>query len=159
MSYAGNTPPVAPVVPANLEKHGHVRTDNYYWLNERDNPEVVAYLEAENVYTQALMAHTQGLKQTLFEEIKDRIKQTDRSVPYRKENYYYYTRFEAGKDYPFYCRKKESLAAPEEVMLDVNVMAPAVIAELFKNSRRDSFSFCTMFVSPNLGPVRTYRPS
>ena len=116
-------PPIAPVIPVELEKHGHVRIDNYYWLNQRDNPDVIAYLEAENAYTDAVMAHTEKLQETLFEEFKGRIQQTDLSVPYKMDDYYYYSRTEEGKEYPIYCRKKGSLDTPEEVMLDVNVMA------------------------------------
>ena len=117
------TPPMAKIIPKQLEKHGHVRTDDYYWLRERENPEVMAYLEAENEYTEKMMAHTEKLRETLFNEIKGRIKQDDSSVPYKKDDYYYYTRFEDGKEYPIYCRKKESLDNPEEIMLDVNVLA------------------------------------
>jgi oligopeptidase B len=123
MPNAKLSPPVAKVVPIDLEMHGQVRTDNYYWLNKRDDPEVIAYLEAENAYTEGMMAHTGGLQQALFEEIMDRIKQTDMSVPYKKDGYFYYTRFEDGKEYPIHCRKKGTLDASEEVMLDVNVMA------------------------------------
>jgi oligopeptidase B len=123
MSDAKLNPPVAKVMPVNLENHGHVRTDNYYWLNQREDPEVVAYLEAENAYTEGVMAHTGGLQQALFEEIRDRIKQTDMTVPYKKDDYFYYTRFEDGKGYPIHCRKKGTLDASEEVMLDVNLMA------------------------------------
>jgi oligopeptidase B len=116
-------PPRANVVQKNLEIHGDVRIDNYYWLNERENPEVIAYLEAENEYTEAMMAHTKDLENLLFEEIKGRIKQTDESVPYKLDDYYYYTRYEDGKEYPIHCRKKGSLDGDEEIMLDVNVMA------------------------------------
>ncbi len=116
-------PPVAKIKPTRLEKHGHVRIDNYYWLRERDNPEVIAYLEAENAYTDAVMAHTKELQEKLFQEIKGRIKEDDRSVPYKLDDYYYYTRYEPGKEYPIYCRKKGSLEAPEEVMLDANELA------------------------------------
>lgn len=116
-------PPVAKVVPKKLEKHGHVRVDNYYWLRERDNPEVLKYLEAENQYTDAIMAHTLPLQEKLFQEFRTRIKQTDMSVPYRREGYYYYSRVEEGKDYPLYCRRKGSLEAPEEVLVDVNQVA------------------------------------
>jgi oligopeptidase B len=123
MPDAKTTPPIATIVPVELEKHGHVRTDNYFWLNERDNPQVIAYLKAENAYTDGVMAHTQDLQKGLFEEIKGRIKQTDETVPYKKDDYFYYTRFEDGKEYPIHCRKKETLEAPEVVMLDVNVMA------------------------------------
>lgn len=116
-------PPVAKVVPKRLEKHGHVRIDNYDWLRERDNPEVIKYLEAENEYTLALMARTGERQATLFQEFKARIKQTDTSVPYRKDGYFYYTRMEEGKNYPLHCRRKGSLDAPEEIMLDVNKFA------------------------------------
>jgi oligopeptidase B len=117
------TPPVAKTVPVQLEKHGDVRTDNYFWLNDRENPDVIAYLEAENAYTDAVLESTQGLQGTLFDEIKGRIKQTDESVPYQLDGYYYYTRFEDGKEYPVHCRKKGSLDAPEQVILDVNLLA------------------------------------
>jgi len=115
--------PMAKIIPHRLEKHGHVRIDNYYWLNQRDNPEVLEYLQAENEYTGKVMAAAGNLEEKLFEEIKARIKQTDMSVPYKKNDYYYYTRFEEGKEYPIYCRKKESLEAAEEVMIDANVLA------------------------------------
>ena len=117
------TPPAARTDTAKLEKHGHVRIDPYYWLKEREDPEVIAYLDAENEYTDAMTAHTKDLQETLFEEIKGRIKQTDMSVPYKLDEYYYYTRMEEGREYPIYCRKKGSLDAPEEIMLDVNEMA------------------------------------
>lgn len=117
------TAPVARVEPVKLEKHGDVRVDDYYWLNQRENPEVIKYLEAENDYTTAVMAHTEGLQETLFEEIKNRIKQTDESVPYKLDDYYYYDRREDGKEYPIYCRKKGSLDAAEQIMLDANVLA------------------------------------
>jgi oligopeptidase B len=116
-------PPVAKVVPQRLELHGDVRIDNYYWLRERENPEVIAYLEAENAYTEAAMAHTQALQEKLFQEIKGRVQETDLSVPYRDGDYYYYTRWEQGKDYPIYARKRGSLDAAEEIMLDVNELA------------------------------------
>jgi oligopeptidase B len=116
-------PPEAKVLPKKLVMHGHERVDDYYWLNERDNPEVIAYLEAENAYTRAVMAHTAALQDELFQEIKGRIKPDDASVPYLKEGHYYYTRFEKGKEYALHCRKKGSLEAEEEVMLDVNEMA------------------------------------
>ncbi len=116
-------PPMARVVPKRLEKHGHVRIDNYHWLNQRENPEVIAYLEAENEYTKAVMAHTENLQEQLFEEIRGRIKETDISVPYKLDDYWYYTRWEEGKEYPIYARKKGSLEAPEQIMLDANKMA------------------------------------
>ncbi|UCF79428.1 MAG: S9 family peptidase [Candidatus Eiseniibacteriota bacterium] len=117
------TPPEAPVEPVQLEKHGDVRVDDYYWLNKREDPAVMDYLVAENEYTDAMTAHTNGLQEILFEEIKGRIKQTDISVPYKMDDYFYYTRFEEGKEYTVYCRKKGSLEGVEEIMLDVNKMA------------------------------------
>ena len=120
---AGVTPPVARVIPEQLETHGHTRIDNYYWLNQRDNPEVIAYLEAENEYTDALMGHTEDLQAELFDEIKGRIKQTDLSVPVREGDFFYYTRTEDGRDYPIHARKRGSLDADEEIILDVNALA------------------------------------
>jgi len=122
-STAQPKPPMARKIPVQLEKHGHVRIDNYHWLNKRDNSEVIDYLKAENQYTDAVMAHTQGLQETLFQEFKERIKQTDMSVPYRKDGYFYYSRTQEGQEYPVYCRKKDSLEALEQVMLNVNEMA------------------------------------
>jgi oligopeptidase B len=116
-------PPVARTDPHPMTIHGHTRTDPYYWLKERENPEVIAYLEAENAYTRAVMAPTQALQEQLFEEIKGRIQQTDTSVPYRENGYWYLTRFEEGKDYPVYVRKNGTLEAPDEVLLDANVLA------------------------------------
>ena len=116
-------PPVAKAIPKRLEKHGHVRVDEYYWMKDRENPEVSKYLEAENEYTASMMAPTRDLQETLFQEFKTRIKQTDISVPYKRDGYLYYTRTEEGRDYPIYCRKKGKLDAPEEIMLDVNQVA------------------------------------
>jgi oligopeptidase B len=115
--------PVAKIIPEELTAHGHTRIDNYYWLNQRDNPEVIAYLEAENAYKEAVMAHTNDLQEKLFQEIVGRIKQTDMSVPYKDQGYYQYTRYEEGGEYPIYCRKKGSLDAEEEVVLNVDEMA------------------------------------
>jgi oligopeptidase B len=122
-SPASPAAPVAAVRPYRLEAHGQVRTDEYYWLRDRDNPEVIRYLEAENAYTKAVMAHTEALQERLFEEIKGRIKQNDQSVPYRQGGYFYYTRLVEGKDYSIYARKRGSLSAPEEIMLDGNALA------------------------------------
>ncbi|MEW5900996.1 MAG: S9 family peptidase [Acidobacteriota bacterium] len=119
----GPEPPVAEKIPHDLIAHGHTRVDNYYWLRERENPKVIDYLKDENAYLKALLKPTEAFQETLYQEIVGRIKQTDMSVPYRSEGYYYYSRFEEGKDYPVYCRKKGSLDAPEEVLLNVNDMA------------------------------------
>lgn len=114
------SPPKAAQKPKELTIHDHTRIDNYYWLNERNNPEVIEYLNAENKYTQEILKPTEALQEKLFNEIVGRIKQIDESVPYLKNGYYYYTRFEEGKEYPIYCRKKGSLDNQEEIMLDVN---------------------------------------
>ncbi len=110
-------------IPTRLEKHGHVRIDDYYWLRERDNPEVIAYLKAENRSAEKQTEHTKSLEDKLFTEIKGRFKQTDMSVPYRLDNYFYYTRYEEGKEYPIYARKRGVLDQTEEIMLDANVLA------------------------------------
>lgn len=118
-------PPVARLVPRADTTLGDVRIDNYYWIRDdaRKNPDVIAYLDAENVYTEAVMKPLGGLEQKLYEEMKGRIRETDLSVPERVGDYYYYTRTEAGKQYPILARKKGSLSAVEEVMLDENVTA------------------------------------
>jgi len=116
-------PPVAAVKPKELEKHGDIRTDNYYWLNERENPEVIDYLTKENDYYKQMTAHTKQFQDELFLEMKGRIKEDDSSVPYFYNGYYYITRYETGKDYPVYARKKGSLEAPEEILFDCNQMA------------------------------------
>lgn len=116
-------PPVAEIIPKEMMIHGDTRVDNYYWLNQRENPKVIEYLEAENAYKEAVMKHTEPLQEKLYEEIVGRIKQTDISVPYRDNGYYYYTRYKEGGEYPIYCRKKETLEADEEILLNVNEMA------------------------------------
>lgn len=115
--------PVAAVKPHELTAHNHTRIDNYFWLNDREDQEVIDYLNAENAYYEAETAHTKVFQTDLFEEMKSRIKEDDSSVPYFYNGYYYITRFEKGKDYPIFSRKKESLAAEEEIMFDCNVMA------------------------------------
>ena len=120
---AAPQPPIAKIVPHRLEQHGQARIDNYYWLKERTNPEVVAYLEAENAWAAQAMKHTEALQETLFNEMVGRLKQDDSSVPYLDEGYWYYTRFVEGGNYPLYCRKKGKLSSREEVMLDANALA------------------------------------
>ena len=117
------TPPVAAARPHNLESHGKVRVDEYYWLKERDNPEVVDYLKAENAYLDQVMKPTEALQKTLFDEIVARIPQEDASPPYRDGDYWYYSRFVSGKEYQLRCRKKGTLDAPEEVIVDENELA------------------------------------
>jgi oligopeptidase B len=116
-------PPVAKKEPKITEINGHKLVDNYYWLRDKKNPDVRAYLEAENVYTDAVMKPTEPLQKKLYDEMLGRIKETDVEVPYKDGGYFYYSRTEAGKQYPIRCRKKGSLDAPEEVLLDVNELA------------------------------------
>lgn len=115
-----NNAPVARKRPFKLSKHGHERIDNYYWLREKENAEVIAHLEAENAYCDSVMAHTKDLQETLYNEMLSRIQEDDDTVPIKKGNYFYYSRTEAGKAYAIYCRKKGSLDAPEEILLDLN---------------------------------------
>jgi len=116
-------PPKAKKIAKELSIHGDTRVDNYFWLNERENPEVVKYLEAENDYNEKMTAHTKQFQVDLFEEMKSRIKEDDASVPYKLNGYWYYVRFEVGKGYPIYARKKETLKAEEEILFDCNQMA------------------------------------
>ncbi len=120
---AASVPPVAKKVPKTTEVNGVTLVDNYAWLREKSNPEVKAYLEAENAYTDTVMKPTEGLQKKLYGEMLSRIKETDIDVPYRDGDYFYYSRTEAGKQYGIYCRKKGSLDAPEQVLLDQNEMA------------------------------------
>lgn len=115
--------PLAKIIPKTLEKHGDVRIDNYFWLNDRENPEVIDYLNKENDYYNAKTAGSKKFQTELFDEMKSRIKEDDESVPYLYNGYYYITRFETGNDYPIYSRKKGSLDAKEEIMFNCNEMA------------------------------------
>lgn len=115
--------PLAPSKPKELKNNGHTRIDPYFWLNERENPEVIEYLKSENAYTEQALAHTKTLQQNLFEEMKGRMKEDDLSVPYFLRGYYYYSRYEIGKEYPIHCRKKGDLNAVEEIILDENAIA------------------------------------
>ncbi|SHL86958.1 S9 family peptidase [Flavobacterium saccharophilum] len=115
--------PQAKVIPKNLKKHKETRIDNYFWLNDRENSEVIDYLNQENVYYQNMTSHTKELQESLYEEMKGRIKEDDASVPYFYNGYYYITRFETGQDYPIFSRKKGSLSAEEEIMFNCNEMA------------------------------------
>ncbi|HEY4556469.1 MAG TPA: S9 family peptidase, partial [Lysobacter sp.] len=120
------TPPDAAKRPHEVRApHGAVRTDEYYWLRDdsRKNPDVIAYLNAENAYVDAHMQRLKPLEDRLYEEIVGRIKQDDSSVPYRERGYWYYSRFETGQDYPVYARRQGAMDAPEQVMLDLNEMA------------------------------------
>ncbi len=118
--------PVAPTaekMPHELELHGDVRVDDYYWLRERTNPEVLEYLEAENAYTSSMMAETEVFQEELFEELKNRIEPNDSTVPALFHGYYYYKRYESSLEYPIHCRKQGSVEATEEIIIDVNQIA------------------------------------
>lgn len=127
-------PPIAEKVKKELTLHGDTRIDNYFWMRltdeqknaeepDRQTEKVLDYLKAENAYTNAVMKHTEDFQQELYDEIVRRIKQDDESVPYLDNGYYYYTRYQEGNEYPLYCRKKGSLEAEEEIMLNVNDLA------------------------------------
>ncbi len=115
--------PIAQKIPKTLTIHDDVRVDNYYWLNEKENEEVVDYLERENDYYDKMTASTKNFQTNLFEEMKSRIKEDNTSVPYKYNEYWYITKYKTGKDYPIYTRKKDSLSAKEEVLFDCNEMA------------------------------------
>ncbi len=109
--------------PREVSRHGETRSDDYSWLRDRSNPDVISYLEAENAYTASVMAPTQPLQEKLYREILGRIQETDLSVPVKRDDYFYYTRTEEGKAYSVQCRKHGSLDAREEILLDSNVLA------------------------------------
>jgi oligopeptidase B len=149
--------PRATRMPHRLEQHGHARIDEYYWLRDRDNPKVIRYLEAENAYTEAVMAHAADLQERLFEEIRGRIQETDMSVPYRLRDYYYYTRHEEGLEYPIYARKHGSLDAPEQIMLDANELAEGhsffALMELEVSEDQDLLAFATDTVGRRVATI------
>lgn len=118
-------PPVATVKPYTVTSPNGDRVDNYYWLRDdtRSNPEVLKHLQAETDYAEAMLAHTKPAQELLFNEIVGRIKQDDSTVPYRKDGYWYYMRFETGKEYPVHARRKGSMEAAEEILLDTNLLA------------------------------------
>ena len=115
-------PPTARIIPRVDTLHGEVRTDNYFWIRNKSDPQVISYLEAENAYTAARMKHTEGLQKKLYDEMLGRIKETDLSVPYLDHGYWYFNRTEKGKNYPIHLRKKGTLTAPEETILDENLL-------------------------------------
>jgi oligopeptidase B len=115
-------PPIAPKRPYAITQHGRTRIDDYYWLRNREDPTVTAYLQAENEYVEEMMAHTRPLQDQIFSELKGRLKEDDTTVPERRGDYFYYERTEAGKQYPYFCRKHGSLDAPEEILLDQNAL-------------------------------------
>ncbi|HEY3215768.1 MAG TPA: S9 family peptidase [Candidatus Eisenbacteria bacterium] len=116
-------PPVAERIPHPTTLHGETRADDYYWLRDKKNARVISYLEAENAYADSMTAANQSLRDSLYQEMLARIKQTDLTVPYRRGDFLYYTRTEEGKQYPYYCRRRGTMESPEEVLLDVNALA------------------------------------
>jgi oligopeptidase B len=117
------SPPVADVRPHQLTVHGHTRVDDYYWLREKASPEVIAYLEAENAYTQAMSRHIEPLRESIFRELVGRIQESDSTAPIQSGGYHYYSRTEEGKQYSIYCRKRTGTDVPEEILIDLNQIA------------------------------------
>ncbi len=122
MTNIGLTAPSVEVKPKEIVTHNHTRIDNYYWLNDPENPDVIAYLNAENQYLDKVMLPIKPLQEKLFEEMKGRIKEQDESVPVKDGEYFYYVKYVEGGEYPVYCRKKGNLNAAEEILLDGNEM-------------------------------------
>lgn len=122
MTNAGLTAPTVQPKPKEIITHNHTRIDNYYWLNDPENPDVITYLKTENEYLDKVMAPVKPLQEKLFAEMKGRIKEQDESVPVKDGEYFYYVKYVEGGEYPIYCRKKESVYAPEEILLDGNEM-------------------------------------
>jgi oligopeptidase B len=122
MDSAPVAPPVAKVVPVSTTLFGDTRVDPYAWLRDRNDPDSIAYLEAENAYTKAMTKSSEVLQAKLYDEMLGRIQQTDLSVPVKRDGYFYYSRTEEGKQYAIYCRKHGSVDAPEEILLDGNVL-------------------------------------
>jgi oligopeptidase B len=127
-------PPVAAVKPSEFTEFGNKRTDNYFWLKDKSNPEVIKYLNSENAYFDTIMQSTKALQEKLFTEMKGRIKEDDETVPQIDNGYYYYSRTEKGKQYRTICRKKGSVSAPEEVIFDINKMAEGKKAFIFSGN-------------------------
>ncbi|MBV8173668.1 MAG: oligopeptidase B, partial [Verrucomicrobia bacterium] len=120
---AGANPPLAPEKPHEITEAGHARMDPFFWLRDRNDSDVLKYLKAENRYTESVLKHTEKLQDTIYHEMRGRIKEDDVSVPQKIDGYYYYSRTETGKQYAVHCRKKGSLEAKEEVLLDENELA------------------------------------
>lgn len=148
--------PMAEAREVTFNEFGNERIDNYYWLKEKENPEVIAYLEAENAYSDTVMKHTLALQEKLFAEMKGRIKETDVTVPRLDNGYYYYSRTEEGKQYRIYCRKKGDVSAPEEVMFDVNKMAEGKQAYIFSDYEVSYDNKLAAYISNETGSFADY---
>ncbi len=153
------SPPKAAKKPQTFTNHGYQRTDDYFWLKDKSNPETIAYLKAENAYADTVMSETKGLQKTLFEEMKGRIKEEDQSVPYFENGYYYYTRQEKGKQYSINCRKKGSLEAAEEIVFDQNKMAEGKPAFIFAGYEVSDDNTIAAYVSNTTGSYAEYELS
>src|SRR5271169_6234328 len=116
-------PPVARREPVEHVLHGDRRVDHYAWLREKENPEVIGYLEAENAYTDAILKATEPFQEKLYQEMLGRIQQTDLSVPYKLRGYFYFTRTDEGKQYALHCRRRDTAGTAEELLLDLNFLA------------------------------------
>ncbi len=143
MSNLNISPPMADVIPHQHKIHNDIRVDNYYWLNQRENPKVLDYLIRENDYYKKMTVHTNGLKKELYDEMRSRIKEDDSSVPYFYNGYWYITRYEEGKDYPIYLRKKDVLSNDDKILFDCNEMAKG----------EDYFNLVGISVSPDNNKV------
>ena len=131
--------PIAKKIPLKLEKHGNVRIDDYYWMNDREDQEVIDYLNSENAYYEKMTAHTKDFQEKLFHEMKSRIKEDDSSVPYKYNGYWYITKYKTGQEYPIYSRRKENMDAEDEILFDCNELAKG----------HDYFNFKGVSVSPD----------
>jgi oligopeptidase B len=132
-------PPHAAKLAHQIEIHGDTIVDDYFWLRDRDNPQVMEYLKAENEYTELVLEPHAELRESLFQELKARVKEDDNSVPVKKDDYYYYSRVAAGKQYSIHCRKRGDLNSPEEIILDENQLAEG----------KPYFQLGTFSISPN----------
>ncbi|MBI3038538.1 S9 family peptidase [bacterium] len=148
-------PPKAQRIIKTLEIHGEKMPDPYFWMRNRDDPKVIQYLKAENAYTTAVMKSTEGLQDKLFREMVSRIQETDQSLPERVGEYYYYDRTEKGKQYKIYCRKRNSLCNPEEIILDENLLAAGKVFFLL-GSLEVSPNHCLMAYSTDTSGNEKY---
>jgi oligopeptidase B len=148
--------PVAAQKPQTFDNHGYKRVDNYFWLKDKTNPDVIAYLNAENAYTDTVMANTKDLQTKLFEEMKGRIKEDDASVPTLNNGYYYYSKVEKGKQYGISCRKKGSVDAPEEVVFDQNKLAEGTKAFIWGGYDVSDDNSIAAYISNKTGSYAEY---
>ena len=149
-------PPVGAKNPQTFTEHGYQRVDDYFWLKDKTNPETIAYLKAENAYADSVMAATEELQNTLFEEMKGRIKEDDQSVPSLDNGYYHYSRVEKGKQYSILCRKKGNLEATEEIMFDENKMAEGKEAFIMGGFETSDDNNIAAYVSNTTGSYAEY---